>query len=134
MGSASSESENLGHLAASLDTSVMFAGFNTLTFHDSGKSAIWALTYKSGVLKDWRNEVDIHLHVSNVLHDAISAAGLEDTLSYFNELSIFRLREDIWIVLTTTGNPVGVLQVYKPDTLIMDSPFVHGQIFDCILL
>ena len=86
LGSVSSESEYQGHLAASLDTSVMFAGFNTLTFHDSGKSAIWAFTNENDVLTDWRNEVDIHLKVCAVLHDAISAAGLGNTLSYFNSM------------------------------------------------
>jgi hypothetical protein len=79
------------------------------------------------------SEMDIQQHVISVLSDAITAAGLQQKLHCFNELSIFRLRHDIWVVMSSTGVPVGVCEVKKPGVNIMNSRYVFGQIYDYMM-
>ena len=80
----------------------------------------------------WASESDIQGYVKLVIHDAITAAGLEGKVSCMNELGIFRIRPDIWIVIKE-GFPIGVLEVKKPDKKIMQSERLHGQIFDYMI-
>ena len=47
--------------------------------------------------------------------DAIVTLGLQTTLHCFNELSIFGIRPDIWVIQTSYGNPIGVVEVKKPN-------------------
>ena len=68
--------------------------------------------------------------VVQVLWDAINLAGLPSgTISLAVELGLTKLRPDIW-VLTTSGVPVGVVEVKRPSPTIMDHRHVHGQILD----
>jgi len=53
-------------------------------------NVIWAAK-ASGRLKFWGSEADIQQLVVNVFIDAITAAGLQEQLYCFNELSIFKL-------------------------------------------
>eukprot|EP00977_Amphora_coffeiformis_P000444 scaffold112_cov196-Amphora_coffeaeformis.AAC.11 len=62
--------------------------------------------------------------------------GLEGRVECFNELSIFDLRPDIWIVCNG-GVPIGVVEVKKTaidnEDETLHSPFVQGQLFDYML-
>lgn len=77
--------------------------------------------------------MDVQQLVKAVLQDAITAAGLGHMLKCYNELSIFKLRPDIWVVMNDRGVPVGVCEVKKPGRSIINSSFVHGQIYDYML-
>ncbi len=99
----------------------------------SGKSSyIWG-AFDSGDLQSWASEMDVQQLVKAVLQDAITAAGLGHLLKCYNELSIFKLRPDIWVVMNERGVPVGVCEVKKPGRTIINSPVVHGQIYDYML-
>ena len=76
--------------------------------------------------------MDVQQLVKATLQDAITAAGLGHLLKCYNELSIFKLRPDIWVVRDERGVPVGVCEVKKPGANIMDSGIVHGQIYDYV--
>jgi hypothetical protein len=84
-------------------------------------------------LDAWGSESDIQGFVKTVLGDAIVAAGLKHKLRCFNELSVFSIRPDIWIVVNECGVPVGVCEVKAPGRSVMKNDIVHGQIFDYML-
>jgi len=95
-------------------------------------------------LESWGTESDIQAAVKLVLSDVIVSAGLKKTVKIFNELSVFSLRADIWlvshrgtvllycacrlarVVLTAvgrlplcvfvldSGEPVGLVEIKKP--------------------
>jgi len=129
-GSSSNPAENLEHSPAQLKQQK----FSTLSGMQlqSGISSIWAL-HANGDLQSWASEMDVQQLVKAVLQDAITAAGLGHLLKCYNELSIFKLRPDIWVVMNERGVPVGVCEVKKPGRTIINSPVVHGQIYDYML-
>lgn len=125
--SPSDPSENLDHQVATL----CIAPFGVLRHLElvADDSVLWAMKGKD-VLNCWGSEQDIQQLVIAALHDALSASALERKLHCFNELSVFQLEADIWVVMTATGVPVGVCEVKKPGANIMESNIVHGQIYD----
>ena len=101
--------------------------------------ALWYVYYDmNGGSNDWGSESDIQGLVKQVLQSAICTVGLAAKIKCFNELSIFDLRPDIWIVCTG-GIPIGVVEVKKPgdddddDDYALQNPYVQGQIFDYML-
>ncbi len=133
MGSISSPSESEIHEAAKLEIKV----FNpTKELQPINKpSVIWSYYESEGGQGGlaWSSESDIQNLVKLVLKDAINSIGLGGEIQCYNELSIFRLRADIWIVVQKTGLPIGVVEVKKPEEKILKSNLVHGQIFDYLL-
>ena len=129
-GSSSNPAENHEHKPANLKQH-KFIQFSGLQLRE-GVSAIWAL-HANGDLQSWASEMDVQQLVKAVLQDAITAAGLGHLLKCYNELSIFKLRPDIWVVMNDHGVPVGVCEVKKPGRDIIDSRVVHGQIYDYML-
>ncbi len=130
-GSASSPSENTSHIPATLHV-CEFSLVQNIPWSPQQTSAIWA-TAHTGYLRSWGSEREIQTAVTLVLQDLISSVGLEDMLRCYQELSIFKLRADIWIVVDATGVPVGVVEVKKPGKKIMQSDYVHGQIYDYMM-
>lgn len=95
-------------------------------------SVLWQIHEVNGSL-DWGSESDIQGMVKQVLQTAIYTVGLKGKLKCFNELSIFDLRPDIWIVYGG-GIPIGVVEVKKPgEDGTLQHPYVHGQLFDYML-
>jgi hypothetical protein len=92
---------------------------------------IWGAYRKSGLT--YGSESDIQSFVRLVLMDAICEAGLSKEVTCNIELSIYHLRPDIWILCTSSGVPIGVVEVKKPDQNIMNSSLLHGQIYDYML-
>jgi hypothetical protein len=45
-------------------------------------------------------------------------------LTLSQELSIYEVRPDIWLVSSTTGMPVGVVEVKKPSSKILTEKMV----------
>ncbi len=95
-------------------------------------STIWSYA-ADGNLRDWGSETDLQTAVKIVLGDIIYALGLAGMIKCYQELSIFKLRADIWVVVHSTGVPVGVVDVKRPGKGIMDSEQVHGQIYDYMM-
>lgn len=96
-------------------------------------TVLWQLYEVAGCSNDWGSESDIQGMVKQVLQTAIYTIGLQGKLKCFNELSIFDLRPDIWIVCTG-GVPIGVVDVKKPgEDETLQNPYVQGQIFDYML-
>ena len=85
------------------------------------------------ILDEWGSESDIQKLVSAVISDIICAIGLKSRLKFFAELSVFRLRADIWVVMKSTGLPVGVIEVKKPNKEVLNSRRTCGQIYDYLL-
>jgi hypothetical protein len=129
-GSSSNPSENNEHAPAQLKQQ-RFGVLSGLK-PQAGISSIWAL-HANGDLQSWASEMDVQQLVKAVLQDAITASGLGPLLKCYNELSIFKLRPDIWVVMNERGVPVGVCEVKKPGRTIMESTVVHGQIYDYML-
>lgn len=129
-GWSSNPAENFEHESAQL-IQQKFSPLSGLPFRE-GISSIWAL-HANGDLQSWASEMDVQQLVKAVLQDAITAAGLGHMLKCYNGLSIFKLRPDIWVVMNDRGVPVGVCEVKKPGRSIMNSSFVHGQIYDYML-
>lgn len=94
---------------------------------------LWVLYEHRGCRNDWGSESDIQGMVKNVLESAIYTIGLQGVIKCFNELSIFDLRPDIWIVCQG-GAPIGVVEVKKPDENdTLRHAAVQGQLFDYML-
>mmetsp|Transcript_521 Transcript_521/g.739 ORF Transcript_521/g.739 Transcript_521/m.739 type:complete len:510 (+) Transcript_521:622-2151(+) len=129
-GSSSDATENLEHEEAAFEERTFLPLKNLRTLDHI--SRIWADLGSKSTLR-WATESDIQGFVKLVINDAIAAAGLENELSCFNELGIFRLRPDIWILFEQKGIPIGVIEVKKPDSKIMNSNRLHGQIYDYML-
>lgn len=95
-------------------------------------TSVWVNFDENGEL-DWGSESDIQGFVKNVLQAAIRTLGLTGTIKCFNELSIFDLRPDIWLICSD-GVPIGVVEVKKPDKSdILRNEYVQGQLFDYML-
>ena len=130
-GSSSHPTENTEHHPASLQVQE-FRPLHGLQLQPH-LSAIWASAKSQGrMLSAWATESDVQGFVKIVLQDAIEAAGLSQRLTCYNEMSIFKLRPDIWVVTNDRGVPVGVCEVKKPGRSIMDSRVLHGQIYDYV--
>jgi hypothetical protein len=108
-----------------------FSVLDPLQLHPNKYEMIWG-NYETSKLT-YSSESDIQTYVRCVLIDAICVAGLSNEVTCSNEPSIYQLRPDIWIVCTSSGVPIGVVEVKKPDKNIMNSPSLHGQIFDYML-
>lgn len=98
-------------------------------------SIIWKTAFRSNQEKlHWGSESDVQGFVKLVIQDCLVLAGLEKKVSCFNELGIHSVRPDIWIVVTSCGVPIGVVEVKKPTTSnhqdALENSKVHGQIFD----
>ena len=128
-GSSSDPYENQLHVPAHLQTSEfnVIQNLKPLSF----RSVIWTYKNKKTHL-EWDSETDILVYVKLVLDDAISAAGLQGEIICLNELGIFCVRPDMWI-LVREGFPIGVIEVKKPGKDIMNSSQLHGQIFDYMM-
>eukprot|EP01133_Synstelium_polycarpum_P015459 gene15459-18342_t len=97
-------------------------------------SPIWSLsevTTTNGTIC-YGSECDIQILVSLVLAELIGACGLVSKVQCFNELGITGMRPDIWVVLSH-GAPIGVVEVKKPGSKILDNLHTHGQILDYML-
>lgn len=95
--------------------------------------ALWFIHQLNANSNDWGSESDIQGMVKQVLQTAIFTVGLEGKIKCFNELSIFDLRPDIWIVCVGKI-PIGVVEVKEPGADdALQSPYVQGQIFDYML-
>lgn len=79
---------------------------------------------------NWASESDIQGFVKLVLQDILNALNLDTQLSCYNELSVFRWRGDIWVIVDNFGVAIGVIEVKKPDSNILKNTHVHGQILD----
>jgi hypothetical protein len=97
---------------------------------------LWLQYEVKGRRNDWGSESDIQGMVKQVLDMAIYTVGLQGELKCFNELSIFDLRPDIWVVCNG-GVPIGVVEVKKPcedeAPPALQNSYVQGQIFDYML-
>jgi hypothetical protein len=125
--STSAPSNNEKHLGATL-TVKSFSYLKDMELKPAYQ--LWTKHRQGGM--GWATESDVHGIVKDALQDAIFAAGMKDKLKCLNELSVFELRADIWVV-TMQSVPVGVVEVKKPGNDIMDSPLLHGQIYDYML-
>lgn len=125
-GSNSTASLNDGHRVAKL-LERSFAKVKDL--HLSGGRSIW-VSKQQGAMDSFLNERKIQMLVRNVISDAITAVGLVEQLACEEEMSIFRVKPDIWILTKSTGIPVGVVEVKIPDPEKMDNGLIHGQIYD----
>jgi hypothetical protein len=130
-GSDSGASENNGHELAVLKASKALLVPRDTTLKEIRPSALWGL-HAAGSMASYGSESDVQQKVSAALSEAIAASGLRGVLHCFNELSVFRLRADIWVV-QRRGIPVGVVEVKKPHPVVMTSKRVHGQIYDYML-
>jgi len=129
-GSNSAPSINPEHQPASLKEQ-SFRAIPELKLHIC-PSSIW-VRYHNKAIHTWTTETSVQMLVTNVLEDAVMAAGLETRLSICNELSIMKVCPDIWVVMTASGKPVGVCEVKTPGSTIMNSRMLHGQIYDYML-
>ncbi len=110
-----------------------------------GGTAIWGKYKNRNEPFLWSSESDIQQLVKDVIEDAIAAAGVAREVVCQNELSVFQLRPDIWILLnrgntfvhmkiTVEGKmPIGIVEVKKPDEDVMNHRLLHGQILDYLL-
>ncbi len=84
----------------------------------------------------WASESDIHGLVKETLQSVLKNMDLASKLTLHNELSVFEMRPDMWIV-TSEGVPVGVVEVKKPDknnkNTVLDHKNVFGQIYDYMM-
>lgn len=129
-GSSSSASHNERHKPANFEQRE-FKPIKNLTLL-AGATRIWS-AHRQGMLRSWGSEKKIQTLIQDVMVDAIASVGLQNQLECQEELSIFKLRPDIWIVTSLKGVPVGVVEVKKDDAQIMDAPLLHGQIYDYML-
>lgn len=128
LGSSSDPVENLTHEPAELREKI-FRVLQDIEWHPA--PATWTLHRSTEF--NWGSEADIQTFVQAVIADAIEAAGLRGVLTAARELSMFRLRPDIWVVVTKNGVPIGIVEVKKPGAKILESSSVFGQTYDYLL-
>lgn len=126
-GSASDASVNEAHDAAKT-TQGVFGILKDIKLE--GGRVLWAKFEQDKKLS--RGTENIQAYVQLLLLDAIAAVGLAGQIECFNELGVFDLRPDIWVMLAN-GVPIGVVEVKVPSVGILNNPKVHGQIFDYML-
>lgn len=129
-GSHSTASKNEGHKEANLNVG-SFGVLQALKLE--GGEGIWAHYNDKGKEFAWSTESDVQSYVKVAIISAIHALGLALVLDCRDELSIFKVRPDIWILTKKGGIPVGVIEVKKPNEKIMEEKLVHGQIYDYML-
>jgi hypothetical protein len=94
------------------------------------KSRIWTeLEFCKTNSFTWNSENSIKALVMRVLSDAIEGAGLFGKVELVDELGIYGIRPDMWVVLVQ-GFPAGVVEVKKPGDNVLSDPRVLGQMFD----
>jgi len=129
--SQSSASQNVNHLRLSFTSS----DFHTVDLPlIPARSALWGF-HDDGQLP-WSTENDIQGYVKLALVEIIKTAGYAGMLDVLNELSMFTLRPDIWVV-RSNGRPIGVCEVKRPNAAGKPSallePHLAGQIFDYMM-
>lgn len=128
LGSSSDPVENVLHEPAELREK-KFEVIQNIEWHPAPLT--WTFFHSTEMT--WASETDIQNYVQAVIADAIAAAGLQGVLKATRELSVFRLRPDIWVLVKQNGIPIGVVEVKKPGGKILESGFVFGQIYDYLL-
>eukprot|EP01133_Synstelium_polycarpum_P018885 gene18885-22592_t len=121
---------NNDHLDASL-TIKPFELISQYKLKTDSSQAIWAKAKQKNGILPWSSEADIVFWVREVMDDIIEATGLDIKLA--GELGISQIRPDIWILLSDSSLPIGVVEVKKPSKYIMNNDKVHGQILDYML-
>jgi len=101
---------------------------------------VWGDVFRSQSQR-YASESDIQTLVRFALEDVKAVASKllpELKLDLFNELSVFQLRADIWVV-TAAGVPVGVVKVKKPPlgdadpAAALNNMLVAGEMYDYLL-
>jgi hypothetical protein len=107
----------------------------------SGGSGLWGAYDNRRKPFVWGSEADIQHYVRLAIGDAVASAGIAQDVICQNELSIFQLRPDIWILLSkckqsrlsTFKRPIGIIEVNKPGDTIMPANGLHGRVLDYLL-
>ena len=63
---------------------------------------------------DYVSESDVQGFVKDVMYDVINVAGISGRINIYNEITLTRLRPDIWIVMKDKRSPLCVVEVKKP--------------------
>ncbi|KYQ93041.1 hypothetical protein DLAC_05650 [Tieghemostelium lacteum] len=93
-------------------------------------STLWSMskTYDDNQRLLYSTESDIQIFVKLCLHDIIFACDMRAHCT--NELGITGLRPDIMVIQKNNGLPIGVVEVKKPGSNVMENERIHGQIFN----
>ena len=130
-GSISSSSESLpdNHADACVEVSEGFA-----LFEEIGSPRVRVAHVLWGVVENqrqdalqWSSESDVCSYVSMFLKEV--ACELNLPLEFRAEVGFFKLRPDITVV-KAFGIPVGVIEVKKPKSGILDNAKVLGELYD----
>lgn len=88
----------------------------------------------------YSNEAALQTYVGYLLRDILSALGYVKQLEVREEISLTKIkylgkggsnRSDFWVVLTSTGRPILIIEVKSPSTpKVLDDLRVYGQALD----
>ena len=88
----------------------------------------------------YSNEVGIQYLVQLLFDDILTALGYDEVLEVRAEVSLTNIKylgkggsnkSDFWIILTTSGRPIMIVEVKSPSTpKVLENAKVHGQAFD----
>jgi hypothetical protein len=94
-------------------------------------STIWA-TFRNKDSKplSYTGEADITSYCKQVLEEVLKAGGLGGLVNFCEELSLSKIRGDIWFVLNTNGFPIGVCEIKNPGNKALTSQYILGQVYD----
>jgi hypothetical protein len=79
------------------------------------------------------SESDIAKHVGNLIEDILEYLGRLGEFSVKSEVGTFSVRPDFYVIMSSLGFPVGVIEVKKPGTDILKAPTVLGEVYDYLL-
>jgi hypothetical protein len=98
---------------------------------EPANSAIWATFGNKGSKPlSYTGEADISTYCKQVLEEVLKAGGLGGYIDCCEELSLSKIRGDIWFVLNTNGFPIGVCEIKNPGEKALTSGFILGQVYD----
>ncbi|EGG20804.1 hypothetical protein DFA_00669 [Cavenderia fasciculata] len=91
-------------------------------------STIWISSENESLV--WYNFACIYYHFRHILIELIDNVGLRQHLWCTNDSSITGLQPDVWVIVTMSGLPIGVVGIKEPKNNNMANEEVHDQIFN----
>jgi hypothetical protein len=123
-------SESKSHSNATLTEKTLSLLFKAEAIQPAN-SAIWATFGNKGSKPlSYSGEADISTYCKQVLEEVLKAGGLGGEINCCEELSLSKIRGDIWFVLNKNGFPIGVCEIKNPGDKALTSRYILGQVYD----
>ncbi|EGC30063.1 hypothetical protein DICPUDRAFT_158253 [Dictyostelium purpureum] len=96
-------------------------------------SSLWLFLNLAKETKLWyTNENDIASHVAMVIRDILAGGQIKAECKV--EIGIYSVTSIIWLISNSYGLPIGIVQFKKPNEIVLNNPFVCGELLNYMLI